>query len=298
MAKILSGKEVRDSVAQDLKKKISRLSEKPHLAIIQIGDLSESNAYIRQKKLFGARVGAKVTHIRLPASIAESKLISKIKRLNGDKHLHGMIVQMPIPPKLNKEKVFEAIDPRKDVDGLHSQNVKRLWQGKNDGLLAATAKGILTLLKYFKVPLQGRKAVMVGCSNLVGKPTALALLNEKATVTIAHRYSTNLSRITREGDIIVVAAGVPNLITRNHVKKGQVVIDVGINIIAGSIKSGKNRKLEDEISARKIVGDVDFKAVSKIVKAISPVPGGVGPMTVASLFLNLMTAYKSLTSKS
>ncbi|HZS43172.1 MAG TPA: bifunctional 5,10-methylenetetrahydrofolate dehydrogenase/5,10-methenyltetrahydrofolate cyclohydrolase [Candidatus Paceibacterota bacterium] len=291
MAKILDGRVVRDKFAADLKRKIAKLDQKPTLAIVQIGNLAQSSAYIRQKKLFGEKIGAKVTHLKFSATIAQSKLIKVIEKLNKDRRIDGIIIQLPIPRHLNKSEIIETILPEKDVDGLHSKNVKKLWTGEDDGLIGATPRGILNLIKYYRIPIRGKRAVVVGRSALVGRPTAALLLKEGATITTAHRQTKDLAAQTRQADLLVVAAGVPNLIGSRHVKKGQVIVDVGINLIAGRPSSKKNKKitkLQEEISAPKMVGDVDFKNVSKIVKAISPVPGGVGPMTVAALFQNLV----------
>lgn len=309
MTKILDGKIVRDKIAQELSEKISKLDPKPQLAIVQIGDLPESNSYIRQKKLFGEKIGAIVNHIKLPENVTQENLTSEIRNLNSDSSVHGIIIQMPIPDRLDKDKLIDKILFWKDVDGLSAINLKHLSEGRNLGSIPATTKGILTLLNYYKIPFAGKKVVIVGRSTLVGKPTALALLNQDATVTICHSKTRNLKQETRNADILVVAAGRPKLITKEHVSKGQVVVDVGINVILngsegsldsssrpiymGGTQNDKSTKPETEPSGRKLVGDVDFEEVSKIVAAISPVPGGVGPMTVASLFQNLLEAYQN-----
>ena len=282
MVKILDGRVVRDNLAQNLKEKIARLKAKPKLAIIQVGNLAESTAYIKQKKAFGVSIGASVEHLQFESTVEEKDLLLKIASLNQDKSVHGIIIQLPLPENLNRGKLIEAIAPEKDVDGLTSRNVKALEAGNSSGLIPATAKGIMTLLDYYKIPVLGKRVVVVGRSNLVGKPTALALLNRGATVTVAHSQTPNLPQVTKLAEILIVAIGKPKFINAEYVSKGQVVIDVGINA---------PKKLDEEIPGKKLVGDVDFESVSKIVSAISPVPGGVGPMTVVSLFENLILAY-------
>ncbi|KKU50288.1 MAG: hypothetical protein A3F53_02720 [Candidatus Zambryskibacteria bacterium RIFCSPHIGHO2_12_FULL_48_10] len=263
MTIILDGKKLSGKIASNLEGKISKLRKKPKLVIVQVGSTEESNRYIRRKIIFGERIGAEVAHRKYPTGITEKKLISEIGLLNSDRKIHGIIVQLPLPSHLDQGRIIGALDPVKDVDGFH-------------GLFTpATAKGVIVMLDNYKVEIAGKKAVVVGKSELVGKPIALALLRSGATVTVCHKQTKNLKRETIQADILVVAAGHPKLITKSHVKKGAVVIDVGINVL-------KNGKLS---------GDVDFKKVSKIVRAISPVPGGIGPMTVASLFENLLEAY-------
>ncbi len=286
MTLILDGKKVRDEIAAELTRQISSSSKKPTLAIVQVGDLEESNRYIQQKKLFGEKVGAEVILKKFDVMITEEALLSEITKLNKDSSVHGVLVQLPLSAHLNQYTVIEAIDPRKDVDGLTAQNLKLLWECKKEGYVPATVKGVLALLDYYHIELSGKKVVVVGRSTLVGKPMALALLNRDATVTVCHRKTKDLARETKQADVIIAAAGHINLITKDHVSSGQVVVDVGINLVTGE-------HLDEEVGKRKLVGDVDFEQVKDIVAAISPVPGGVGPMTVVSLFENLLQAYYS-----
>lgn len=305
MAKILDGRTVRDKIAANLTKKIEKLTEvplgrKPRLIIIQIGSLAQSNSYIKQKILFGQKIGAIVNHQKFDASIDEKKLISHITMFNQQANIDGIIVQLTIPKHLDKNRIIDSINPNKDVDGQTSINLKKLMEKDPTGFVPATTKGILTLLEYYRIPVAGKNIVIVGRSSLVGKPTALALLNKDATVTVCHSRTRNLAKVTRNADILIVAAGQPNLITKNHVSKNQVVIDVGINVLGQPINKDLlgnilDQRPESEPSGHKLVGDVNFDEVSKIVKAISPVPGGVGPMTVASLFENLLEAYRNQT---
>ena len=279
MAKILDGRVVRNKIAQKLKTLNSKLKTRPKLVIIQVGDLPQSNTYIRQKILFGQKIGAVVNHVKLDKNVGEQKLRTMISKLNTDPSVNGIIIQMPIPKHLDRDKIIDAIVPEKDVDGLTSTNLKLLWEDRQEGYTPATTAGILTLLRYHNIAIAGKHVVVVGRSSLVGKPTALAFLNRDATVTVCHSQTENLKAETKKADILVVAVGKPNLITKDHVSRGQVVIDVGINIA------------EVEPPQKKLVGDVDFEKVSKIVAAITPVPGGIGPMTVASLFENLLEAF-------
>lgn len=289
MAQILDGKALRDEIAQQLKAEIEKLDQKPELVIFQVGDVAESNTYIEQKIKFGEKIGAIVTHTKLPADVMQAELKKQIQLANENASVTGIIVQLPIPDSLKKDEIIEAIDPKKDVDGQTARNIKLLVENEA-GFVPATTKGILTLLEHYKIPIAGKHAVVVGRSTLVGKPTALAFLNADATVTIAHRKTQDLAAVCKNADILVCAVGKVNLITKEHVKAGQVIVDVGINVIESKIEAS-SQKPELE-TTRKLVGDVDFEGVKDIVAAISPVPGGAGPMTVASLFQNLLDAYK------
>jgi methylenetetrahydrofolate dehydrogenase (NADP+) / methenyltetrahydrofolate cyclohydrolase len=278
---ILEGISLRDATIQRLSAKIKTLSVQPTLAVIQIGDRADSSAYIKAKKSFGEKIGARVIHENLPEKATSEEVIAQIKKHNADHLVHGVIVQLPLPVHLDQHTILEAIDPEKDVDGLTSVHTQELWEDGSSIVLPATTRGILALLDCYQIPIEGKKVVIVGRSVLVGKPTALAFLNRNATVTICHRGTKNLEEETRRADILIVAIGRAHFITADFVREGQVVIDVGINTVSDG-------KLLEEVGKRKLVGDVDFENVSKIVSAISPVPGGVGTMTVASLFENLL----------
>lgn len=274
MSTVLDGKKLSDILAIRLKGKIKRMSRKPKLVIIQVGNLKESNTYIKNKIAFAKRIGAIALHKKYPKSIKEGHLISQIKKFNLDNEIDGIIVQLPISKSLDTDNVIESIKPEKDVDGLTSRNTKLLMDN-NEIFVPATTKGIITLLHYYKIDFVGKRVVIVGQSSLVGKPTALAFLNRKATVVVCNTHTKKLDRETKEADILIVAVGHKNLITSKYVKEGQIIVDVGINI-------GKDKK---------ITGDVNYKSVAGKVKAITPVPGGVGPMTIASLFDNLVSSY-------
>jgi methylenetetrahydrofolate dehydrogenase (NADP+)/methenyltetrahydrofolate cyclohydrolase len=271
MAVILKGTEVRDALKKSLQEKIAKLGKPPTLVIIQVGDRPDSNAYITQKKRLGEELGIIVHHRVFDTDVAEEVLLSEIQKYNKDETVRGIIVQIPLPPHLNKDRLLEAILPAKDVDGLTARNTHALFT-EQTGHIPATARGIITLLKFYNIHIAGKKVVIVGRSHLVGKPTALAFLKENATVTVAHKQTKNLASITRDADILIVAIGNPEFITKDFVSPGQVVIDVGIN---------KNKE-------GKLVGDIKRSDVEPIVKALTPVPGGIGPMTVISLFQNLL----------
>ena len=280
MAKILDGKIVRDGIMADLKKKVASFNLAPNLAIIKIGNNIDSGIYINRKINFAKKIGANAFLINFPkGDITQEILLAEIEKLNNDESINGIIIQSPLPKYLNWFEAVEKISSIKDVDGLCSVNVKNLLSNNNQGLIPATAKGILSLLNYYNIPIRGKKVVVMGRSFLVGKPIATLMINNGATVTVVHSQTPEPEKITKEADILIVAIGKPKLIGRNYVKTGQIIIDVGITTIL------------NPDGTRTISGDVDFESVKNIVSAISPVPGGVGPMTVASLFQNLVEAF-------
>ncbi len=267
---ILSGKPLQEQIKEQLKRHTSGV---PGLAIIQIGSVEASRIYVKAKKKFGEEIGVSVVVYEFPDEVSEEEVVHLIQQLNADTKVGGIIVQLPIPAHLSKSRIIETIDPEKDVDGLHSVNVKKLMTSDPTGIVPATTRGILSLLAHYNISYEGKQVLVVGRSDLVGKPTALALLNRQATVTIAHSKTQNLKRLCTEADIIVSAVGVPGLITADHVRAGQVLIDVGITRKDGVV-----------------VGDVSKEAQS-LAQAFSPVPGGVGLLTIASLFQNLLRKY-------
>lgn len=283
MAQILDGKVVRDAIAENLNSYIQNLKSKPKLVIIQIGDNPESNTYIGQKIKFGEKIGAIVELKKFPSDVTEQTLNLYIENLNSDQSVHGIIIQMPIPENLDREKLIDLIDPKKDVDGLTTTNQKLLEENNPNAIIPATAKGVISILNFYKVPIKNKKVVVVGRSKLVGKPVATLLKNLSAQVAVCHSQTIDLIQETKNADIMVVAVGKPNLITKDHVSPSQTIIDVGINVIDENLNINGKRHL---------TGDVDFESVSPMVTAITPVPGGVGPMTVASLFENLLEAHK------
>lgn len=280
MALILNGRAARDSYKQKLVERIRKLGIAPALALIQVGDVRESNIYIEQKKKFAAAIGAKVEHMRFPADIDPSFVEERIRSLNERSDVHGIIVQLPLPPHFDKQSLIEAISPLKDVDGLTDENQDLLDRG-TPRLIPATPRGVSLLLEHYSIDVKGRSAVVFGRSRLVGRPLAALLRAKGASVEVCHSKTADPKSISKKADLVFVAIGKPGLIDSSYIKEGAVVVDIGINSIEGE-------KLDEEPPRRKVVGDVLFSDVEPHVAAISPVPGGVGPMTVLSLFDNLI----------
>lgn len=273
MNNIMDGNLASQAVKMNLKKKIEFENLTPSLTVIQVGDNKASNIYIRNKKNACDEVGIKCNVIKFPETISEELVINEINRLNNDISVNGIIVQLPLPSNFNEGVIINEIDPIKDVDGLTYQNVGNLVL-ENEALISCTPLGVMELLKQYNVKLEGKNVCIVGRSNLVGKPLIQLFLQKNATVSICHSKSLDIKKYTKMADILVVAAGHPNLITKDMVKEDAVVIDVGIN-------------KENNV----LCGDVDFKRVSEKASLITPVPGGVGPMTVACLLKNVVKAY-------
>ena len=307
MPKILDGKIVRNEIMTDLKNKIGEFKTVPNLAIVKIGDNPDSDIYVKRKIDFAKKVGVNAYVVSFPeldsSKITQEMLLIGIEKLNHDDSVNGIIVQSPLPTQLNWAEAVEKVAPEKDVDGLCSVNVKKLSENDTTGFIPATARGVLTLLNFYKIPIKGKKIVVMGRSALVGRPVATLLVNNGATVTVCHSQTLEPDKITREADILIVAIGQPELIGAEYVKEGQVIIDVGITSVnrrnypninhphhQNDTPSSSDEGVRTKPLAT-VVGDVDFDSVSPIVSAISPVPGGVGPMTVASLFQNLVEAY-------
>lgn len=285
MALILKGKPVADKIAEELAVKIKKLGRAPVLAIVSVGDRPDSAAFIAAKQKYAKRIGAEVQKVALREDVSQNEVEIAIKKNAAFRTVDGIILQLPVPVQLDSSLLINLIPSKKDVDGLTADNLRALLEGK-PYLIPATARGIVNLLEANNITVAGKNVVVVGRSVLVGKSVALTMLSKDATVTICHTKTQNLSAITKTADILVVAAGSPNLINKEHVREGQVVIDVGIT------KSGE----PDPVTGKSaIVGDVDFAAVESIVEAISPVPGGVGPMTVSALFQNLVDAAQNAT---
>jgi methylenetetrahydrofolate dehydrogenase (NADP+)/methenyltetrahydrofolate cyclohydrolase len=271
-AKILDGRIAREALMPELIQKVKKLSATPTLAIIQVGDRPDSTAFIKAKKSFAEQIGVKERHIHLSESTNQEELIETIKKTNGDPNIQGIILQLPLPSQLDPDSAINSIDPTKDTDSITSANVEKWTANQKGSLLPATARGIRELLNYYKIPIKGKNVTVVGRSPLVGTPIAVMCKHEGANVTVAHRETEDLIGETKTADILIVAAGRPGLIKLEHIKEGAIVIDVGMT-----------RTLEETL-----VGDVNFEEVKKIASAISPVPGGVGPMTVLGLFENLV----------
>ena len=273
---ILDGKKLSAKILNSVKRKVAAKKLKIGLAVVLVEKHPASVSYVRQKKLAAEKVGFIFREINLPESISEKKLISEIEKLNRDKKISGFLVQLPLPRKISVQKILEKIDPAKDVDGFHPTNFGRGFLNL-PALLPATPSGILRLLDEHRIKLRGKNVVVIGHSNIVGKPLAMLLVNRDATVSVCHEFTRNLSEFTRNADILISATGVPKLIRAKMVKKGAVIIDAGCAKVGG-----------------KLVGDVDFANVAKIARAITPVPGGVGPMTVAILIENTLRAAEKL----
>ncbi|MFH1586344.1 MAG: bifunctional methylenetetrahydrofolate dehydrogenase/methenyltetrahydrofolate cyclohydrolase FolD [Candidatus Diapherotrites archaeon] len=279
-AKIIDGKALSAKIREELKKEVEELKAKgitPGLTVVQVGHVPASDLYVKMKTSAAAEVGIKDELVTLPETASFEELQEAVEKLNKDESVHGILVQLPLPDSMKKKRVAELIAPEKDVDGFHPYN-----HGKNlikePTFISATPRGIIELIQSTGEKIEGAHAVIVGTSSIVGKPTALMLLNLHATITMCNRYTVDLGSYTRQADILVVAVGKPNLITGDMVKEGAVVIDVGIN----KLESGK------------IVGDVDFEGAKERAGWITPVPGGVGPMTVAALLENTVLAAKRI----
>lgn len=275
MAVILDGKKLRDKILEELQKKVSKFEVKPSLAVILAGENPASQIYVNNKQKMAERIGITSQIIRFPQNVSEAELLAKIEELNNDKSVNAILVQLPLPEQISKDKVINKINPAKDVDGFTPYNFGKLFSGEAPNVYPCTPKGILLLLDEYKIDLSGKHAVVIGRSNIVGRPVAQMLLDRNATVTMCHSYTKNLSQITKTADIIISAVG-KNIIKGEMLKSGCVVVDVGIF----KDETGKTR------------GDVDFESSSKIASYISPVPGGVGPMTITSLMLNTVELFE------
>ncbi len=282
-ATILDGKACAADLEQRLKDEISKMDVNPHLAVIIVGDDPASHVYVRNKIKSCERLGIKSTHVELPSSTDQSELESKIIEMNNDSSINGILIQSPLPSHLDEEALTDLIDPMKDVDGFHPSNLGRIVQGRKNGMVPCTPAGVMEMLSWAKVELSGKKAVVIGRSFNVGMPQAL-LLSAKgsdATVTVVHSRTTDAKSICKEADIVVAAVGSPEMVKADWIKPGAVVIDVGIN------------RVDDDSRERgwRLAGDVDPE-VFEVASLISPVPGGVGPMTVAMLMANTVAAAK------
>ncbi len=276
MAILLEGEKVANSVYKKILDK--KFNQKPRLVFIRVGENEASKTYVRMKEKRCEALGFIGETIIFEDQETEENICKRIGKLNNDKTIHGILVQLPLPDHLNKQKILRTINPMKDVDGLHPENIGLLIQGK-PRFIPCTAAGILEIINFYNIPLEGKKVVIVGRSEIVGKPTAILMLLNNATVTICHSKTINLYEETNKADILISAIGKKWFITKKHVKKNATVIDVGINRIEG-----------------KLYGDVNFDEVEKKAYAITPVPGGVGKMTIAMLMYNLSKAVEYLTS--
>lgn len=275
MTTILDGKKLRDKIIENLKAKVDTFDEKPTLVVILVGENPASKIYVNNKKKMAEKIGIHSEVINYPANITEAELLDKIEELNNNKKVTAILVQLPLPKHISKDNVMNKIIPSKDVDGFTPYNFGKLFSGETPTVYPCTPKGILLLLDEYNIEIEGKHVVIVGRSNIVGKPLSQMMLNKNATVTICHSHTKNLSQITKTADILVSAVG-KNIIEGEMLKTDCVIVDVGI------FKDGNG----------KTRGDVDFESASKIASFISPVPGGVGPMTIASLMLNTVELFE------
>ena len=271
---LIDGKKVAEKCKKNIEERIKKLNKMPGFAVIRIGEDEASKIYVRLKHKMSEELGINFTEYHLDEDVTQEELISLIKKLNADDEVDGILLQSPIPYHLNILEAFQTIAPEKDVDGFSPINVGKLVQ-RQECFAACTPTGVMTMLKEYNIPIEGKHAVVVGRSNIVGRPMAELLLNANATVTICHSKTRNLTEIVKSADILVVAIGKPKFITADMIKEGAVVVDVGINRIPDS---------------KRIVGDVDFENVKEKCSYITPVPGGVGPMTIMTLMDNVVTA--------
>jgi methylenetetrahydrofolate dehydrogenase (NADP+) / methenyltetrahydrofolate cyclohydrolase len=291
MAKLIDGRAIAETVYADLRGQIAELKSRgltPGLAVVLVGDDPASRAYVRSKDKMSRELGLHSLKLELPATTTQTELLSRIEELNRDPAIHGILVQSPPPPQIDEAAIVRALDPRKDVDGFHPENVAKLVLGDSSGFVPCTPLGVQRLLLESKIPIAGAHVVVLGRSMIVGKPVALLLMRKgeggDATVTVVHSRSRNLEEITRSADILIAAIGRAGFVKAQHVRKGVVVVDVGINRVEDATKKNGYR----------LVGDVDFDEVEPQASALTPVPGGVGPMTIAMLMSNTVKACRQL----
>ena len=276
MAEIIDGKALRNRILEGLKAEVKNLEKKPFLAVIIVGNDPASKIYVSNKKKTALELGFRSVVIEMPENTPESVLLEKIEELNKNKEVNAILVQLPLPAHISTERVIETVSPEKDVDCFHPFNTGKIAQNARPFVYPCTPKGIIRLLEEYKIPVAGKNAVVIGRSNIVGRPVAAMLTNLDATVTICHSKTRNLSEITKNADILISAAGSRGLVTADMVKEGAAVFDVGMN--------------RDENG--KLAGDVDFEAVKQKASFITPVPGGVGPMTICTLMTNTFELFR------
>lgn len=284
-AQVISGRELSKQIRAELKVEVEKAKAKyndvPKLTVVLVGEDPASMSYVTRKEKDANEVGFEGELIKKPADTSEEELLKLIDDLNKDESVNGVLIQLPLPKHIDADKVLDYIKVEKDVDGFHPMNVGNLHVGRK-AYVPCTPKGIITMIKSAGLPIEGKNAVVVGRSNIVGKPVSMLLLNENATVTIAHSRTKDLPDVCREADILVAAVGRPEMVKGDWVKEGAVVIDVGVNRIQREI---------DGVMKNKLVGDVEYDAAAERASFITPVPGGVGPMTIASLLQNTMEAF-------
>ena len=285
--KLIDGNKIAQSIIESLTREVSKINgPKPTVAFIRVGEDPASVSYVRKKQKTADSIGIQSLLKVLPDSISQEELIKEIEAFNEDSNVHGILIQAPLPNHISETTIFNTVKPEKDVDGFHTLNIGKLCQEDPSGFVACTPAGIVELIKHSEIQTEGKHVVVLGRSQIVGKPAALLMVQKglpgNATVTICHSRTQNLEAITKQADLIIAAIGRPNFVSAAMVKEGASIIDVGINRIPDTSKK----------SGFRLVGDVDFEAVSQKCDHITPVPGGVGPMTVAMLMQNTLNAYK------
>lgn len=276
MTIILDGKNLSKEILDYLTEKLAKEENKPHLAVVLVGEDPASELYVNIKEKTAEKIGIKSTVLKYTADTTEETILNKIKQLNEDASIHAILVQLPLPKHINEQKIIQAIKPQKDVDGFTPENIGRISIGTEPYAYPCTPKGILTLLESYNIEISGKHVVVIGRSNIVGKPMAQMFLNKNATVTICHSYTQNLEHFTKTADILIVAIGKAKFIKKEMIKSGCIIIDAGTSKIEG-----------------KTVGDVDFDDIKEHTSFITPVPGGVGPMTIAFLMKNTYKLFKA-----
>ena len=280
---IIDGKAIAATIREEIKSEVSTMKTKPGLAVVIVGERKDSQTYVRMKRKACEEVGIESFHAEIPGTATEKEVLDVVKKFNADARVHGILVQLPLPKHMDEEKILAAISIEKDVDGFHPENIGKLaMKGHEPLFVPCTPKGCIELLKRSGVDPNGKNAVVVGRSNIVGMPAAMLLMGANATVTVVHSKTQNPKKICREADIIVAACGSAEMVKRDWVKPGAVVIDVGTNGVEDKTKK----------SGYRLVGDVDYENVRKVASKITPVPGGVGPMTIAMLLSNTLASGK------
>ena len=280
---IIDGKAIAATIREEIKSEVSTMKTKPGLAVVIVGERKDSQTYVRMKRKACEEVGIESFHAEIPGTATEKEVLDVVKKFNADARVHGILVQLPLPKHMDEEKILAAISIEKDVDGFHPENIGKLaMKGHEPLFVPCTPKGCVELLKRSGVDPSGKNAVVVGRSNIVGMPAAMLLMGANATVTVVHSKTQNPKKICREADIIVAACGSAEMVKRDWVKPGAVVIDVGTNAVDDKTKK----------SGYRLVGDVDYENVRKVASKITPVPGGVGPMTIAMLLSNTLASGK------
>ena len=271
---ILDGKSTSKKILSQLKTQVEKLNIKPCLNVIMIGDNPASKIYVRNKALACKKIGISYQEINFKNSVSEKELLAKIKEINADNSVHGLIVQLPAPPHIKVNNILNTIDPQKDVDGFTPLNLGKMFSGESEDLVPATPGGIIRLLEEYNIDVTGMNVVVIGRSNIVGKPIASLLINRSATVSICHSKTKNLADYTKKADLIIAAVGIPKFLKKELIKKDIIIVDVGIN----------------KDNQGKLCGDCDFEDIKDFCKYLTPVPGGVGPMTIAQLMTNVVHA--------